>query len=108
MLEALAAEPTVGRAIVLLSYAADERGEPPTRLRRSLEQAFEMAMVHQIRRDVELARYKYPDLDVQLVAPSAPLELRPLDFDAAGVAAALERGGADARRCLDVWRTPRR
>ena len=85
-----------------------ERGEPPTRLRRTLEQAFEMGMVHQIRRDVELARYKYPDVDVQLVAPSAPLELRPLDFDAAGIAAALERGRADASRCLDVWRPQRR
>jgi len=108
VLEALAAEPTVGRAIVLLSYAPGERGEPPTRLRRTLEQAFEMGMVHQIRRDVELARYKYPDVDVQLVAPSAPLELRPLDFDAAGIAAALERGRADASRCLDVWRPQRR
>ena len=67
-----------------------------------------MGMVHQIRRDVELARYKYPGVDVQLVAPSAPLELRPLDFDAAGIAAALERGRADASRCLDVWRPQRR
>jgi NTE family protein len=108
VLEALATEPTVARAIVLLSYAAEERGEAPTRLRRTLEQAFEMAMVHQIRRDVELARYKYPDVDVQVLAPSTALQLRPLDFDAAAIAGALERGRADAERCLDVWRKERR
>jgi NTE family protein len=108
VLEALAAEPGIGRAVVLLSYAAEERGEAPTRLRRTLEQAFEMAMVHQIRRDVELARYKYPAVDIQLVAPSTPLQLRPLDFDAAGMAAALERGRADAARCLATWRAERR
>jgi NTE family protein len=103
VLEALAAEPSVGRAIVLLSYAADERGEPPTRLRRTLEQAFEMAMVHQIRRDVELARFKHPDVDVQLLVPSAALGLRPLDFEAAAIAAALDRGRADAVGCLETW-----
>jgi NTE family protein len=107
VLEALAAGEPVGRALVLLSYASEERGEPPTRLRRTLEAAFEMAMVHQIRRDVELARLKYPAVDVQTLTPSAPLGLRPLDFDPDAMARALERGRDDASRCLAVWRGSR-
>lgn len=104
VLETLGAGPPVARALVLLSYATDERGAAPTRLRRTLEEAFEMAMVHQIRRDVELARLKYPAVDVQVLTPSAPLGLRPLDFDPAATAIALERGRDDAARCLAVWR----
>jgi NTE family protein len=104
VLDALAAGVPVGRALVLLSYAAGEPGEPPTRLRRTLEEAFETAMVHQIRRDVELARLKYPAVEVQTLTPSAPLGLRPLDFETAGLAAALDRGHADAVRCLAAWR----
>ena len=107
VLEALAAGPPVARALVLLSYAEGEQGAPPTRLRRTLEEAFELAMIHQIRRDVELARLKYPAVDVQVLAPSAPLGLRPLDFDPAAMAAALERGRDDAARCLAAWRGPR-
>jgi NTE family protein len=107
VLEALAAGGPVGRALVLLSYAAGEQGQPPTRLRRTLEEAFELAMIHQIRRDVELARLKYPAVDVQVLTPTAPLGLRPLDFDPPAMAAALERGRADAERCLAAWREPR-
>jgi NTE family protein len=103
VLEALATDVPIGRALVLLSYAADEVGEAPTRLRRTLEEAFETAMVHQVRRDTELARYKYPAVDVQLLTPSAPLRLRPLEFDPTGMAAALALGRDDARRCLDRW-----
>lgn len=107
VLEALAAGVPVGRALVLLSYAADEPGQAPTRLQRTLEEAFETAMVHQIRRDAELARFKYPAVDVQLLTPGAPLYLRPLEFDQAGMAAALARGRADALRCLERWQADR-
>jgi NTE family protein len=107
VIEALEAGPPVGRALVLLSYAAGERAEPSARLRRTLEEAFELAMIHQIRRDVELARLKYPAVDVQTLRPSAPLGLRPLDFEPAAMAAALERGREDAARCLAAWRGPR-
>ena len=107
VLEALAVGPPVARALVLLSYATGERGAAPTRLRRTLEEAFEMAMVHQIRRDVELAQLKYPAVEVQTLTPSAPLGLRPLDFDPAAMASALERGREDAARCLAVWRGAR-
>jgi len=104
VVETLGAGPPVARVVVLLSYATEERGTPPTRLRRTLEEAFEMAMVHQIRRDVELARLKYPTVDVLVLRPSAPLGLRPLDFDSRATAAALERGRDDALRCLTMWR----
>jgi NTE family protein len=107
VLEALATGVPVGRALVLLSYAADEPGQAPTRLRRTLEEAFETSMVHQIRRDAELARFKYPAVDVQLLTPGAPLHLRPLEFDRAGMAGALARGRADALRCLERWQADR-
>src|SRR5258705_10919279 len=74
-------------------------------MRRALEEAFEMGMIHQIRRDVELARLKFPGVEVHLLQPSAALALRPLDFDQAGIARALERGRADALACLSGWAT---
>jgi NTE family protein len=99
VLEALEAAP-VGRALVVLSYAPDERAAPPTTIRRSMEEAFETAMLHQIRRDTELARLKHPTTEFQLLTPSAPLNLRPLQFDADGIARALAMGRADAQTCL--------
>jgi hypothetical protein len=103
VLEALASGVPVRRVLVLLSYAADERGEPPATLRRTLEEAFETMMIHQIRRDTELARLKYPDVEIHLLAPSAPLALRPLDFDADRLAHALDLGRRDGTRCLEAW-----
>jgi NTE family protein len=105
VLEALAAAPEAERAVVVMSYAADERGAAPTTMRRALEEAFEMGMVHQIRRDVELARLKFPAAEIHLLTPSVPLELRPLDFDPARMARALERGREDGRACLSGWTT---
>jgi NTE family protein len=106
VLEALAtAGGAIERAVVVMSYAPDERGAPPTTMRRAVEEAFEMSMIHQIRRDVELARLKFPAVEVHLLRPSAPLSLRPLDFDPAGIARALERGRADALACLSGWAT---
>jgi hypothetical protein len=74
-------------------------------MRRALEEAFEMGMIHQIRRDVELARLKFPAVEVHLLTPSAPLALRPLDFDPERIARALERGREDGRACLSDWGT---
>jgi NTE family protein len=105
VLEALERGAPVARAIVVMSYAADERGQRATTVRRVLEEAFETSMVHQIRRDTELARLKYPSVEIQLLTPSAPLLLRPLDFDGAEMGRALERGRADALACLDAWGT---
>jgi len=103
ILEALDSGVPPARAIVVLSYAADERGARPTTMRRVLEEAFETSMVHQIRRDTELARLKHPAVDVQLLTPTAPLSLRPLEFDGAEMRRALERGRADAHACVDRW-----
>jgi NTE family protein len=103
VLEALDGAAPPPRVVVVLSYASGEGGPPPTTIRRVLEEAFETAMVHQIRRDVELARLKYPTLDLQLVVPTAPLGLRPLDFEAAAMSRALERGRADALACVGGW-----
>src|SRR5437773_181040 len=94
---------TVKRAVVVMGYAPDERGAPPTTIRRTLEEAFETALLYQIRRDVELARLKHPTVDVQLLTPSAALRLRPLEFDPDSVARVLEMGRADARACLQAW-----
>jgi NTE family protein len=94
---------TVRRAVVVVSYAPDERGAPPTTIRRTLEEAVETALLHQIRRDVELARFKHPAVDVQLLTPSAALRLRPLEFDPDSIARVLELGRADAKACLQAW-----
>jgi NTE family protein len=103
VLEALDGPTPPPRVIVVLSYAAGEGGPPPTTLRRVLEEAFETTMVHQIRRDVELARLKYPAVDVQLLVPTTPLGLRPLDFESAAMSRALEQGRADALACAGGW-----
>jgi len=107
ILEALDGGVAIQRVIVALSSAPAERPAPPTRLREVLEDAFETLMIHQIRRDAELARLRHR-IDVQVVEPSAPLLLRPLDFDPAALGEALARGRADGARCLDSWSPPRR
>jgi NTE family protein len=103
VLEALESGTRVGRAVVVMSYAPDEGGRRPTTMRTTLEEAFEMSMIHQIQRDTELARLKYPGVDVQLLTPSSPLRLRPLDFEPTAMARMLERGAADALDCLRAW-----
>ena len=103
VLEALEADASVGRAVVVMSYAPTERGVAPSTMRRALEESFELMMTQQIRRDTELARLRPPAVDVQLLAPSAPLLLRPLDFDAEAMARLLALGRADALACLEAW-----
>lgn len=100
VLEALEAGVAVSRAVVVMSYADEERGEPPTTIRRALEEAFEMGMTSQIVRDVELARFKHPRVEVHLLAPTRPLELRPLQFDPVAMARALQQGKEDGLACL--------
>jgi NTE family protein len=100
VLEALESGVAVERVLVALSYQPDELGERPSTMRRALEQAFEASMIHQIARDTELARLKFPHVDIRLVTPSAPLALRPLGFEPEGVARALALGRADGTACL--------
>ncbi|HWN92735.1 MAG TPA: patatin-like phospholipase family protein, partial [Verrucomicrobiae bacterium] len=103
VLEALEADASVGRAVVVMSYAPTERGASPSTIRRALEESFELMMIQQIRRDTELARLRHPAVDVQLLAPSSPLLLRPLDFDAEAMARLLALGRGDAQACLEAW-----
>lgn len=99
VLEALAHD-RPPRAVVLVSYAVAERGRPPTNVRRAVEEAFETAMIEQIRRDAELARFRHPDVEIQLLVPSAALDLRPLDFEPQALGRAFDLGRADGRRCV--------
>jgi len=103
VLEALEADASLARVVVVMSYAPAERGAPPTTMRVALEESFELIMVHQIGRDTELARLRFPSVDVQLLTPSAPLLLRPLDFDPDAMARLLALGRADALACLETW-----
>lgn len=103
VLEALEADASLGRAVVVMSYASAERGAAPTTMRRALEESFELIMIQQIRRDAELARFRHPSVDVQMLTPSAPLLLRPLDFDPEAIARLLALGRADALACLETW-----
>lgn len=91
---------TIDRVVVIMSYAEGESGEPPVTIRRAVESAFEMAMTHQIVRDVELARFKFPAVEIQLLQPSRPLSLRPLEFSSPRLAELIEQGRADALLCL--------
>ena len=100
VLDALEAGVAVKRAVVVMSYAEGERGDPPTTIRRSLEEAFEMGMTYQILRDVELARFKHPAVEIHLLAPTRPLHLSPLEFDPVAMARALEQGKGDGQVCL--------
>jgi len=107
VLEALEADASLGRAVVVMSYAAAERGAPPTSMRRALEESFELVMIQQIRRDTELARFRHPAVDIQLLTPSSPLLLRPLDFDPDAIARLIALGRADALECLESWQRQR-
>jgi NTE family protein len=90
----------VERVIVIMSYAEGEGGEPPVTIRRALESAFEMAQTHQIIRDVELARLKFPSVEIQLLQPSQPLNLAPLDFSSGRLVDLIALGKHDALECL--------
>ena len=103
VLEALARAPGVARALVVVGYGPADPGEPPTTVGRALEEAIETGMVHQIARDVELARLRHPAVEVHVLAPSGPLLLRPLEFDPGGIARALAQGRADAAACVEGW-----
>ena len=100
VLDALELGGALDRALVAMSYAVGEAGAPPTTIQRAVEEAFEMGMTYQIRRDVELARLKYPQVEVQLLTPSSPLLLRPLEFEPAALTRALEQGKSDGLACL--------
>jgi NTE family protein len=103
ILELLATH-VLDRILVVAAYAS----EPPrdAGLQSVLERAMELALTREIQRDVELARLRDPGIDVQVLAPSAPLRTRPLDFDGTRLAGLVDLGLADGRRCLTALGYP--
>ncbi len=103
VLEALEDGVAVDRALVAMAFTPAEHRARPKSIRETLEAAFEIAMIAQIERDMEIARLRHPGTDVQILAPSAPLDLRPQDFDPTRTGHAFDLGKRDGRACIDVW-----
>src|SRR5262249_5462613 len=103
VLELLAAH-RLDRLLVVAAYAS----EPPrdAALQSLVERALELAPAREIERAVELGRLRHPGVDVQVLTPSAPLRVRPLDFDGPRLASLMDLGRADGRRCLDALGYP--
>ena len=99
VLELLAAHP-LDRLLVVAAYASGVPWE--TTLQSVVERAIELRMTREIERDVELARRRHPRVDVQVIVPSSPLRVRPLDFDGARLGSLIELGQVDGRRCLEA------
>jgi NTE family protein len=87
--------------LLVVSVYLDGPPRAPT-LQPVVERAVELALTREIARDVELARSRHPGVDVQVLTPSMPLRVRPLDFDGARLAPLVDLGRIDAERCLDV------
>ena len=102
MIEALEAAP-VGRALVVVSYAPGEPSAPPTTMRRALDAAVETADAPPDPARRRAGAPRAPGVDVQVLAPSAPLRVRPLEFDGDGLARIVDLGRADASDCLRAW-----
>ena len=98
-LELLDVQP-LDRLLVVLAYES----EPPREatVETVIERAFELALGREILRDVELARLRHPSVDIQVLRPSRPLEVRPLDFDGERLARLVDLGRSDGGRCLDA------
>ena len=92
------------RLLVVAAYAS----EPPREatLQAVVERAVELALTREIGRDVELARYRHPMVDVQVLAPSTALRIRPLDFEGSRLSALVELGRTEGGRCLDALGYP--
>jgi NTE family protein len=99
VLELLATHP-VDRLLVVAAYRSD--APRAATLQPVLERAVELTLTREIERDVELARRRHPRVDVQVLTPSMPLRVRPLDFDGARLGPLVELGRADGRRCLEA------
>lgn len=106
ILDALESGLGVDRALIVMGFTPAVRRDRPTSIRQTLEAAFEIALAAQIERDAELARLKHATTDVQILAPSAPLDLRPQDFDPARTGRAFDLGKRDGAACAEVWRAP--
>ncbi len=98
-LELLDSHP-LDRLLVVLGYGAD--GLRDATIQPVLERAFEMALAREILRDVELAGFRHPAVEIRVIRPSEPLRLRPFDFDGTRLGALVDLGRRDGLACLDA------
>ncbi len=98
-LELLDAHP-LDRLLVVLGYEGTALGG--TTVQPILERAFEIALTREILRDVELARFRHPGVEIRVVRPSEPLALRPFDFDGERLGRLVDLGQRDGLACLDA------
>ena len=98
-LELLDAHP-LDRLLVVLGYESTALGGPT--VQPVLERAFEITLAREILRDVELARFRHPSVEIRVVRPSAPLSLRPFDFDGERLGGLVDLGRRDGLACLDA------
>jgi NTE family protein len=98
-LELLDAHP-LDRLLVVLGYESEPLTDPT--LQPVLERSFEMALAREILRDVELAGFRHPAVEIRVVRPSEPLRLRPLDFEGTRLGRLVDLGRRDGSACLDA------
>jgi NTE family protein len=98
-LELLAAHP-LDRLLVVVGYESDPLVE--STLQPVIERAFELALTREILRDVELAGFRHPGVELRVLRPSEPLRLRPLDFDGTRLGQLVDLGRRDGLACLDA------
>jgi NTE family protein len=90
----------VDRLLVVLAYEGGGPLEPT--VQGILERAFEIALAREILRDVELARFRHPGVEIRVLRPSEPLRLRPFDFDGSRLGRLIDLGRRDGLACLDA------
>ncbi len=98
-LELLDAHP-LDRLLVVLGYASEPLADPT--VQPVLERSFEMALAREVLRDVELAGFRHPAVEIRVLRPSEPLRVRPLDFDGARLGRLVDLGRRDGLACLDA------
>jgi predicted acylesterase/phospholipase RssA len=98
-LELLDAYP-LDRLLVVLGYGGD--GLRDLTVQPVLERAFELALAREILRDVELAGFRHPAVEIRVIRPSEPLRVRPFDFDGPRLAGLVDLGRRDGLACLDA------
>ncbi|MGH7321482.1 MAG: hypothetical protein ACRELA_17915 [Candidatus Rokuibacteriota bacterium] len=54
-------------------------------------------------RDIDLARLRYPGVEIRVVRPSEPLHARPLDFDGERLGRLVDLGRKDGLACLHTF-----
>jgi len=70
-------------------------------LRDVIDRTIEMMIASGVARDTELARLRHPGVEIQVIRPSAPLGIRPLEFRPEEAQRAIEQGRRDALACLE-------